>query len=399
MKHVEFMARALELARYGAGHTSPNPMVGAVIVKHNRIIGEGYHPRFGQKHAEVMAIEQAHEAVEGAEMYCNLEPCSHTIPGKKTPPCTERLVREKIRKLYLSTLDPNPYVNGNGVAAIRAAGIEVETGLLAQEALELNEAYFKFIQTRLPFVNLKMALTLDGRIAAAGGDSRWISDEAARERVHRLRHEYDAVLIGANTLRIDNPRLTVRPLDQPIPAARQPWRIILAGNGDLPLHSEVFRDQFREKTLVFTAARNDNHRPAVPGNADVRVIPLKSNAGGRPDILAALKYSGEMGISSVLVEGGSRIFTEFISRGLFDKITAFIAPLILGRGIEAVGDLGIERMSGAIRLQRSEIETINDQVLLRGYRNIKETFGSLTESVACLQESSKSWAELALSNR
>lgn len=396
---LEFMARALKLARCGAGHTSPNPMVGAVIVKDNRIIGEGYHPRFGEKHAEVMAIEQAGEKVEGAEMYCNLEPCSHTIPGKKTPPCTERLIREKIRKLYISTLDPNPYVNGKGVAAIRAAGIAVETGLLEKEALELNEAYFKFIQTRLPFVNLKMALTLDGRIATAGGDSRWISDEAARERVHRLRHQYDAVLIGANTLRIDNPRLTVRLPHEFVAPTRQPWRIILAGTGNLPPESEVFRDQFREKTLIFTAAHNNTHHLAVPGYPGVNIIPLPGDPAGRPDIQAALQYLGEMGLSSVLVEGGSRIFTEFISRRLFDKITAFIAPLILGKGIEAVGDLGIERLAGALRLQRSEIETINDQVMLRGYRNIKETFGSLTESVACLQESLKSWAELTPSNR
>lgn len=399
MKHLQFMARALELARCGAGYTSPNPMVGAVIVKDNRIIGEGYHPRFGEKHAEVMAIEQAREAVEGADMYCNLEPCSHTIPGKKTPPCTERLIREKIRKLYLATLDPNPYVNGKGVAAIREAGIEVETDLLSEKALALNETYFKFIQTRLPFVNLKMAITLDGRIAAAGGDSRWISDEAARERVHQIRRQYDAVLIGANTLRTDNPRLTVRLSEVRLPEARQPWRILLAGRRELPPDSEIFRDQFREKTLIFTAACHHNHHPAYPGNLGVKVIPLKSDAGGRPDLPAALQYLGEMGVSSVLVEGGSRIFTEFISRGLFDKITAFIAPLILGKGIEAVGDLGIERISGAIRLQRSEIEIINGQVVVQGYRNIKEAFGSLTESVACLQESSKSWAGSMLSSR
>lgn len=389
MKHLEFMLRALKLAQKGRGFTSPNPMVGAVIVKNGRIIGEGYHPRFGQKHAEVMAIENAIEPVETAEMYCTLEPCSHNIPGKKTPPCAQRIIREKIRKVYISTLDPNPYVNGNGVAALREAGIEVETGYLGEAAAKLNETYIKFIQTGLPFVHLKLAMSLDGRIATASGDSRWITDEAARRRVHQIRHQYDAVLVGANTVRIDNPRLTVRLIE-----GRQPWRVILSRSLDIPPDSHVLQDEQREKTLIFITPAYQQERRDAMERQGVKIEVLSANGNGRVDLSEMLHRLGQIGISSLLVEGGSAVFSEFISRRLFDKISAFIAPIIIGEGISAIGELRTGKISEALRLQQSEVEIINDQILLQGYRNIRETFGSLSERILCSPESSKSLAVL-----
>jgi diaminohydroxyphosphoribosylaminopyrimidine deaminase/5-amino-6-(5-phosphoribosylamino)uracil reductase len=389
VKHIEYMERALRLAQKGRGYTSPNPMVGAVIVKNGRIIGEGYHPQFGQKHAEVMAIENALEPVAGAEMYCTLEPCTHTIPGKKTPPCAQRLIDEKIRKVYISTLDPNPYVNGIGVHALREAGIEVETGYLAEQAAKLNEAYVKYIQLELPFVHLKIAMSLDGRIATASGDSKWITDEAARQRVHQLRHQYDAVLVGANTVRIDNPHLTVRLI-----AGHQPLRVILSRSLNIPPRSHILKDAFRDKTIIFTAAGHDAEKRKLIEHLGVRVIEVIEKDRGRIDLAEVLMRLGKMGISSLLVEGGSGVFTEFISRQLFDKVSFFVAPMLLGEGIAAIGDLGISKISRALRLQQTAVEIINDQILIRGYRNIQETFGCLTEGISCLPESSKSWAGL-----
>jgi diaminohydroxyphosphoribosylaminopyrimidine deaminase/5-amino-6-(5-phosphoribosylamino)uracil reductase len=383
------MERALKLAQKGRGYTSPNPMVGAVIVKNGRIIGEGYHPQFGQKHAEAMAIENAVEAVEGAEMYCTLEPCTHTIPGKKTPPCAQRLIDEKIGKVYISTLDPNPYVNGYGVNALREAGIEVETGYLAEPAAKLNEAYVKYIQRGIPFVHLKIAMSLDGRIATASGDSKWISDEAARRRVHQLRHQYDAVLVGANTVRIDNPRLTVRLI-----AGRQPYRVILSGSLDISLQRHILQDAFRDRTIIFTTASQNGEKRKMIEQPGVKVIEVPEKSRGRIDLEKVLTHLGKMGISSILVEGGRGVFTEFIARQLFDKISFFIAPVIIGEGIAAIGNLGISQISAALRLQHSEVEIINEQFLIRGYRNIQETFGSLRESLTCLPESSKSLAGL-----
>jgi len=291
--------------------------------------------------------------------------------------------------VYISTLDPNPYVNGNGVAALREAGIEVETGFLSETAVKLNETYIKFIQTGLPFVHLKIAMSLDGRIAAASGDSKWITDRAARRRVHQLRHQYDAVLVGAETVRVDNPRLTVRLIE-----GRQPWRVVLSGRLDIPLDSEVLQDDFREKTIIFSTPAFDPQQRRAIEEQGVKVEIVKPDPQGRVDVQEVVIRLGQMGISSLLVEGGSRIFSEFIARQLFDKISFFLAPIIIGDGISAIGDLQTGKIAGALRLQHLEMETINDQILLQGYRNLRETFGSLTEAITCLPESSKNLAAL-----
>ncbi len=375
------MIRALKLAKNGCGYTSPNPMVGCVIIKDGRIIGEGFHPQFGQKHAEVMAIENATEPVAGAEMYCNLEPCTATIPAKKTPPCVERIIDENIRKVYISTIDPNPHVNGRGIELMKGSGIEVVLGIEAEQALHLNKAYFKYIQSRLPFVHLKIAMSLDGRIATRAGDSKWITNREARTIVHRMRHQYDAVLVGLNTVKVDDPRLTLRMVE-----GRQPYRIVLDDHLTIPPHRNLLTDEYGEKTIIYTTVNHDAKAKTKLEQQGIKVKVVENTPQGKVDIKAVLDSLGKMGISSVLVEGGSQIFTEFIARQLFDEISFFIAPRIMGKGIEAFGDLGITKVSDALRLQNVKVNSVNGQLLVHGYRNLNDTFGQILREVECLPE-------------
>ena len=382
-----YMRRALELAKEGAGYTSPNPMVGAVIVKEGRIIGEGYHPRFGEKHAEVMAIENASESVEGATLYCNLEPCCNTIVGKKTPPCSLRLIHEKIKRVVIATLDPNPFMQGHGVARLREAGIEVTVGVLAEEATFLNEHYFKFIQTGEPFVHLKIAQTLDGRIATRNGDSRWITNESARRMVHQWRATHDAVLVGIGTVLKDDPQLTVRHVE-----GRQPWRVVLDTHLRIPLTARLVSDDWRQRTIIIHGSNADATKRARLQQQGVSLItvPVTDGMVSLPDVLAALK---ERNIASVLVEGGHTVFTRWIQQGLFDKLSVFIAPKLLGEGIPAIGDLGITRIEDSRELECPRWEAVDHQLLVQGYRDLHRVFGLLTEYVSCLPESLKKSAK------
>ncbi len=385
---ADYMKRALELARQGRGFTSPNPMVGAVLVKEGRVIAEGYHPRCGDRHAEVVAIENAREPVTGAILYCNLEPCCHDTPHKRTPPCTRRIIQENIARVVIATLDPNPQVSGKGVEMLRSAGIEVQSGVLQQEAALLNEAYFKWIQTGRPLVHLKMAVSLDFCIATRKGHSRWITDEAARRRVHELRAAYDAVLVGAHTARMDDPQLTVRLTRGP-----QPRRIVLDSTLSLPPQLRLFCDEHRHLTHVFTTP---DHDPAARSRLEtngVHIHVLPATAEGQVDLPAALARLGEMNLASLLVEGGSRVFTELIRQRLFDKLSAFVAPLIIGRGIPAIGDLDTETVDQALRLQHMQYQPLNDQIHIQGYRHLAETLGKVMEEPACLPESSKTLAK------
>lgn len=377
-----FMRRALELARQGSGLTAPNPMVGAVIVREGRTVGEGFHPRAGQAHAEIRAIESATVPLAGADMYCTLEPCSHDTPAKRTPPCVHRIIQERFRRVVVSTIDPNPHVDGRGVAILREAGIDVSVGSLDREATLLNAAYFKYIQTGLPLVHLKVAMSLDGRIATRTSDSRWITDGDARTRVHEMRHASDAVLVGANTARIDNPRLTVRHLE-----GRQPRRIILDETLTLPRDLTVFSDDFRTHTQVITTAGHDPEQRRWLERQGVRVEVVPTTATGMIDLKAMLRRLGEQRITSILVEGGGEVVTAFIRNGLFDSVAFFVAPILLGRGVDAVGDLQVERVADALRLQLVTHTPINDQWLIEGYRDPRATFGKLADKVLCLPDS------------
>lgn len=377
MENVIYMERAHFLAKKGAGYTSPNPMVGAVLVKNNEIIGEGYHAKSGEFHAEIAAIENATLPVRGATLYCNLEPCCHQTSEKRTPPCTNRIIREGIKKVVISTLDPNPHVSGRGVATLQAAGITVETGLLAEKAALLNQAFFKFIQTRQPFVHLKIAQSLDGRIATANNHSQWITDETARSRVHEWRSQNDAILVGANTVEMDNPNLTLR-----FAMGKQPLRIVADSHLRISMNNNLLQDKFRQLTHVFTTASHnaEKRRQIEATGANVHVI--AADPTGKTDLSALLFELGKMHVTSLLVEGGAGLYSAFIREALFDKLSVFIAPLIIGDGVSAIGNLETATIDDALRLEFPRIEQINGQVLFEGYRNLAETLGDIARFAA-----------------
>jgi diaminohydroxyphosphoribosylaminopyrimidine deaminase/5-amino-6-(5-phosphoribosylamino)uracil reductase len=362
----KYMKRVFELARQGIGATSPNPLVGTVIVKNNQIIGEGYHQKFGDKHAEIMAMDKAEASCEGATLYCNLEPCTNDIPNKKTPPCTRRIIKEKIQRVVVSTIDPNPYINGRGLAILRKENIDVHTDILAQEAIQLNEKYYKFIKSSLPFIHLKIAQSLDGRIATASGSSQWITNVNALKMVHQLRAEYDAVLIGINTVIQDNPALTVRHA-----RGRNPMRIILDEKLQIPDNAKLICDENIEKTIIFTNQNPDIRRIKALSAKGIRIFKVGTSANGELILPDILKQLAELQIASVLVEGGGQIFTSFVKHGLFDKISFFIAPIMIGSGIQSIGNLGIENLSQAYQLENISFEILDNQAIVEGYRDFK----------------------------
>jgi len=349
---VEFMRRALELARRGLGRTSPNPMVGAVLVKDGRVIGEGWHREAGAPHAEVEAIAAASEPVEGATLYVNLEPCSHF---GRTPPCTDAILSSRIKRVVCAMEDPNPLVSGRGIETLRRNGVEVEVGLLRGEAEKLNEVFVKYITTGYPFVTLKLAQTLDGRIAAPDGSSKWISSEASRMLVQRMRSESDAVLVGINTVIVDNPRLNVRT------GGRSPVKIVLDSRLRIPTSSRVFSDG--NLVVVTTDQASPERIEIVKGRgADVWIVP---SSDGRTDIRSVLREAAKRELSSVLIEGGSEVAASALRAKAVDRIVFFIAPKIMGDGVGSVGDMGIRDVSGCIGLRDVEVEVIGDDLLYK----------------------------------
>ncbi|MDR2484764.1 MAG: bifunctional diaminohydroxyphosphoribosylaminopyrimidine deaminase/5-amino-6-(5-phosphoribosylamino)uracil reductase RibD [Treponema sp.] len=360
------MFRAMSLARRGAGKTSPNPLAGSVVAKNTRIIGEGWHRRYGGKHAEPDALDAvlaAGESPAGADLYCTLEPCCFTAPDKHQPPCTDRIIKSRIRRVLIANRDPNPRVNGGGIRMLEQAGIAVQSGLLAAQGEKLNEGFFTFQRLGRPFIRLKIAQSLDGRIAAAGGDSRWITGEAARRLVHRLRSGHDAVLIGRGTALADDPELTVR-----LVRGANPLRVVLDSRLSLPDSARLLGLSDREKTLIFCAAGADPRRIAILQNRGIRVIPIDAGEGIGLSLQRVLDVLADLGVRSVLVEGGAEIFTGFLKQGLWDRLAVFIAPLVLGQGISAVGDLGIKAVKDALHIQDVSFRTIGDQALFEGAR-------------------------------
>ncbi len=344
----------LKLARKGEGKVSPNPMVGAVIVKNNRVVGSGYYHRFGGQHAEINALQKASEKAKGGTLYVNLEP--HSFFGK-TPPCTEAIIKAGIKKVYCSIIDPNPRVNGNGVKKLRTSGIQVEVGLSKEEARRLNEIYLKYITTGLPFVILKIAQTLDGKIAASNGDSKWITSDDSRKLVHRLRSRIDAVLVGAGTIVKDNPELTLHKIK-----GKNPRAIVLASSGKIPPGSRVLKNNRGSKTVIVISKAGVNLNYS---NAELWKI--KEGADGGIDIRQFLKKAGKEGISSLLIEGGREVFTSFLKHKLADKIYYFLSPKIMGKGLETFGDLGIKRIKDSLKLKDIELERFSNDFLLTGY--------------------------------
>lgn len=360
------MTRAFTLARRGTGKTAPNPLVGAVIAKHGRIIGEGWHRQYGGKHAEAAALDavlESGESPEGADLYCTLEPCCFTAPDKHQPPCTDRIIKSGIRRVLIANRDPNPKVNGEGVRILDQAGIAVQSGLLASAGERLNEGFFTFHRLGRPFIRVKIAQSLDGRIATKGGDSRWITDEAARRLVHRLRNSHDAVLIGRGTALKDDPELTVR-----LVRGRNPLRVVLDSRLSLPDSARLLSLPDKEKTLIFCTEEANPERIDQLRDRGIQVIPVRGEGRAGLSLQGVLAVLAERGVRSVLVEGGSTIFTAFLKEGLWDGLAVFIAPLLIGQGISALGDLGIGTVKEALRFQDVSLRPLGDQLLFEGRR-------------------------------
>lgn len=351
------MRRVMKLAKKGEGSTSPNPLVGTVVVKDGQIVGEGYHRNYGGSHAEVFALNNAGSDAYRSDLYVNLEPCNHY---GKTPPCVKRVIESGVSRVIIANLDPNPMVNGAGLKKLQDAGISIETNILADDGEKLNEAYFKYARTGKPFVILKWAQSLDGRIATRSFHSSWISNEKSRKKVHQLRKSVDAVLIGAGTVKHDNPQLTVRHVK-----GKQPWRIVVSRNLDIPFESKLFNDEFRNKTVVFTA-KTDAKKINKFEKLGVH-LEFINNENDRSTFNQILEWMSKKNLISLLVEGGKSILTSFIKTGLADKLMIFVAPKLIGEGIDAIGDLSIHSMMDSTELKKTSYKKIGTDILIEGY--------------------------------
>lgn len=359
---IKYMKRALELAELGKGFVHPNPLVGAIIVKDGRIIGEGYHRYYGGPHAEIEAFNNATENVFGATMYVTLEPCSHF---GKTPPCSHAIVNKGISRVVVSTLDPNPLVSGKGIEYIQNAGIEVVCGVLEEEARKQNEIFLKYITKKEPFVIMKYAMTLDGKIASSTLSSKWITGEFARANVHELRHHVTGIMVGIGTILADDPSLTTR-VNQV--KGKDPIRIIVDSYARIPETAKVLNQNSNAQTIIAVTeyANIDKIKRLESLGATVLQIPSLNN---RVDLKTLMVELGKREIDSVLLEGGSELNYSALKVGIVDKILAFIGNKIIG-GNEAktpVGGMGISLMSDAIPLNFSSIQRIGDDLLIEAY--------------------------------
>ncbi len=355
MTDEHYMKIALKYARRGEGWTSPNPMVGAVIVRDGEIIGKGYHRKYGEAHAEINAISDVSGPIEGATFYVTLEPCSHY---GKTPPCVDRIIEAQASRVVVGTVDPNPLVSGRGLSILQNHGIETEVGILGEECERLNEKFFTFMKTGVPFVTLKYAQTLDGRIASSTGHSQWISSEPSLTFAHRLRGLHDAILVGSGTVAADDPDLRVR-----LVRGRNPLRIVADSTLRISDGARILDNQDSAKTLIVTGPLHGRNIPAMLEEKGIETLILDEKNKGVLDLKALLVELGKRQVSSLLVEGGAGILTSFVKEGLFDRIIVITAPRILGRGIEAIGDLGIARIDDAIPLNVETVRRSGDDLV------------------------------------
>jgi diaminohydroxyphosphoribosylaminopyrimidine deaminase / 5-amino-6-(5-phosphoribosylamino)uracil reductase len=350
---LRMMQAALTLARRGLGNVWPNPAVGCVIVKDGRVIGRGWTQPGGRPHAETEALARASEAAHRGTAYVTLEPCCH---WGKTPPCADALIAAGLSRVVAAVEDPDPRVAGAGLARLREAGVSVETGLCAEEAAEINAGFFIRIRQGRPLVTLKLAVSLDGRIAAASGESRWITGEAARERAHFLRAAHDAVLVGTGTALADDPELTCR---LPGLAARSPVRIVIDRQLRLPRDARLLAEADRIATWVLTSASADPQRQAALRDLGVEVIAAEEDASRRIDLADALRLLGERGLTRLLVEGGGRLAAALLRAGLVDRLVWINAPLLIGAdGMPAIADLGLPKLSDAPRFEHLATEVL-----------------------------------------
>ncbi len=349
MQHDDYMKLAINLAAATKGQTSPNPQVGAVVVKNGEILGMGAHLKAGTPHAEVHAIAAAGEKAKGADIYVTLEPCSHF---GRTPPCADLIINSGIKRVFIASADPNPLVAGKGIARMRDAGIEVVTGLLQEKADSLNEPFFHFIKTKTPYVTIKAASSFDGKTAAKTGDSKWITSPESRQDVHRLRHEHDAILTGVNTIIHDNPLLTAR-LPQ---GGKNPIRIVLDTNLRIPADANVIRDQ-AVKTIIYTGSRIEESKAEEIKKYGVEIISFPSEDVAIKSVLQDL---GERNIMTLFVEGGSEVHASFIKSNSFQQIILYMAPKIIGgkEAVPFVGGIGADYVKNAPVLEFEKVERI-----------------------------------------
>ncbi len=361
-----FMQRALDLARKGRGFTSPNPMVGAVVVKDGQIVGEGYHRAAGLPHAEVNALDAAGEDAAGATLYVTLEPCNHT---GRTPPCTEKIIRVGVKKVVSAMDDPNFSVAGGGHQHLASHGIQVQSGICEDEATRLNEAFIKHAGTGRPFVIVKCAATLDGQIATRTGDARWVTGSASRLHVHRLRHAVDGIMVGINTVRADDPSLTTRlPADvQPDP--KDPVRIILDTHLSISENAGILRLDSEAVTLIICADVVPAKRRTAIERSGVRVMAVETAEDGRIYLAGLMDRLGAENITSLLIEGGSRVIASAFAAGIVDKAMFFYAPKILGGndGVPICSGPGRGSMADCILLAGIQTSRFDDDILIEGY--------------------------------
>ncbi len=361
---MDYMEQALSLAKLALGQASPNPAVGAVVVKGGEVVGQGYTQPPGSHHAEVLALKQAGGEAEGGVMYVTLEPCAHQ---GRTPPCTGAIISAGVSEVHMAMLDPNPVVSGRGQAELKKAGIKTALGEHEEEARDVNEAYIKFITTGLPFVTVKFAVSLDGKIATKSGDSRWISGPESRKYVHCLRYTSDAIMAGVNTLLADNPHLTTRCSGGKGGVARkQPLRVIVDGHGRTPLDSKVFNEP--GETLLALSQKLSPEERAAFTKAGAEVLE-PSTPDEVVDLEKLLRVLGEREITSVMVEGGGILLGSLFDRGLVDKVVAFIAPIIIGGAgarTAVVGD-GVSKVAESFHLERVKVGRLGDDIMVSGY--------------------------------
>ncbi|MCE3224507.1 MAG: ribD [Nitrospira sp.] len=362
---LRYMTLALRLAAKGRGFTSPNPMVGAVVVSRGEIVGQGSHRKAGGPHAEVIALSQAGSRAKGGILYVTLEPCSHL--KKRTPPCVPLVVQSGVRRVVVAMVDPNPQVKGRGLAQLKRAGLKVEVGCAETEAKQLNEAYIHWMQTGRPFTIIKSGMTLDGKIATAGGESQWITDEAARAQAHQLRAGVDAILVGIGTVLRDNPTLTARLSDKPPRLAlRQPLRIVVDSRLQIPLKAAVLQHQEAAHTLIATATGASTRKINLltRKGIDVLVLPKLGEHVSLPTLWTRL---GQLGVTSLLVEGGSEINATVLRGQLAQRLMCYVAPILLG-GQNAKGVFGGQsprRLQDAVPLKNLRIEPVGRDMLIQ----------------------------------
>lgn len=355
MTDNDYIKRTIKLARKGIGYVNPNPMVGSLIVKYGEVVGEGYHQSFGKAHAEIIALRNAGEKARGATLYVNLEPCCHY---GKTPPCTDAIIKAGIKRVVVGMVDPNPLVNQRGVEILKQHQIDIITGVEESACKELNSAFIKYITTGMPYVTLKIAQSLDGRIATATGNSQWITSHQARIAAHRLRSESDAIIVGIGTVLADDPQLTVRHVK-----GRNPMRIVLDSRLRIPVESQLLSDEQVHKTVIATTS-NDCSKIDRIKEKGAHAWEIEPGKNGNVSIPSLLKKLAQARMSSVMVEGGAAVYTSFLKAKMVDRIVFALAPKIIGAGKDAIGDLEIVDVDNCIKLINVKTKKLGPDILV-----------------------------------